>query len=127
MDAAINWWMANSWEEAKEVARGQCTQETIKQGQENRFRGEFVSENNAMHTMAKIAGLSEEEQEKFFDEFYTQGSFSEELRAKISDAFKDNPEEKLIKVLRSVHVSWDIDQSNKFEMWNDKKGIARNS
>lgn len=129
MDAAINWYEANNWEDALKLAQEKCNKTEIEKGlfPENRFKGNFVSENNAMLAIARIANLSAEEKNQFISEFYTKSSFSQNIRDKIKEAFKDNPEEKLIKVLRNVHVSWDIDQSNKFQMWNDKKGKARNT
>ena len=129
MDAIINWYEADTWEDALVLARQKCDRTEIDKGLlvENRFKGNFVSENNAMMAIARIANLSQEETSQFMNEFYTKGTFSQNLRDKIAGAFKDEPEKKLIKVLRGVHASWNIDQSNKFQMWNARKGIARNS
>ena len=129
MDSVINWGGANTWEDALVVAKGKCKETEIAYGlsPENRFSGRFVSENNAMIAIAKIADLSQDETNQFMNEFYTKGTFSQNLRDKISIAFSNNPEEKLIKILRAIHVSWDIDQSNKFQMWNTKNNIPRNT
>lgn len=129
MDAIINWYEAETWEDALKLSKERCNKTDIEYGlrQENKFKGNFVSENNAMLAIAKIAELTPEESKQFINEFYTRNSFSEDLRNKISSAFKANPEEKLIMVLRRIHVSWDIDQSDKFQMWNNKKSKARNT
>lgn len=129
MDAIINWYEANNWEDALKLAQEKCNESDIAFGRlaENRFKGKFVSENNALLAISKIAKLAPEQTEQFINEFYTQGTFSPELREIVTNAFSDEPEKKLIHVLRNVHVSWNISEHNKFQMWNDKKGIARNA
>ena len=128
MDAIINWYEADNWEDALKLAKEKCNIAEITNGllPGNRFKGKFVSENNGMYAIAKIAGLSSDEKNQLISEFYGKRSFSQNLRDKIVATFKDNPEEKLIKIIRNIHESWNIDQSDKFQMWNEKKGKARN-
>ena len=145
MDAIINWneidtkKEADPWKAALKKAMEKCEGINIDDEllPENRFSGKYVSEKNALLAIAKIAKLTTKETKdvkdemdetsQFMREFFSQGSFSQNIKDKIALAFKDNPEEKLIEILREIHVSWIISNPNKFQMWNDKKGKPRDT
>ena len=134
MDAVVSWIGANSWEEALNIVRNRINWQniTIPQGifDPRRFSEPFYPENEALNAIASMAEILPDKRDDFrarlFHQFYNETAFSDDIVRKISFVFENNPEQKIVNILKRIHISWIITQADKFEMYDEKNNKARN-